>query len=203
MNTCTSAPNSLAVSRGRCALAALLTLTQLALWPATGTAADDATRITEPRKDTRVESPVVLEWKPAGQRMTIEFYQAGALLKKLKDQRSGEAYQIPPGMTEAKIWVEGESLPTDSVWFTATEASRGQLIRPAKNATLESPLRIEWRPKDQLMTVELYQDGRLIEKRANQKSGCRIPVETPGRTEVKIWVEGETKPRDSRWVTVE
>ncbi|UCE04478.1 MAG: hypothetical protein JSW07_12690 [bacterium] len=66
-----------------------------------------------------VENNVEIKWEPSDCIMTVEYYQKNMLQKKLRGIKSGEIINIGranSGETEIKIWREGSSEPTDTIW---------------------------------------------------------------------------------------
>lgn len=82
-----------------------------------------------------------------------------------------------------------------------------KLERPAEGDTLAAgDIVVTWRPIDQAMVVQYYQDERCLHACGSNEAGVRTPatlhIETPGQTEIKLWRPRDSKPADSIWINV-
>ena len=67
----------------------------------------------------QVEKSLKISWSPASCQMNLQFYQNGELLRENKSGDSSgtiDMINIPPGLTEIKLWVPGSSTPADAIW---------------------------------------------------------------------------------------
>ncbi len=171
-----------------------------------GAFAAEKVKITSPTADTEVRSPLRIEWSP-NRLMTVEIRHDDEVepLTKQINQPSGKKYVIAkPGRTEIKIWVEGASEPSDVIWVNVKEKSSAdiQITQPAEDTLVKTDFKLSWQPANKKLTVGFYQNEALLMKIKNVPSGQEFTLGKPGKTEIKVWVEGEAESAESVWVAV-
>lgn len=81
--------------------------------------APGGTRVRNNAAAFKTSSPVELSWDKTECVMAVEYYQGEKLKNKYRQKTSGERINIGipgSGETEIKIWWEGSSQPSDSIW---------------------------------------------------------------------------------------
>lgn len=70
--------------------------------------------------------------------------------------------------------------------------------------------KVSWRPASCKLVLQAYQQGQLVGEQGKQAGVASDAITVrqlidgkTGRTEIKIWIPGASKPADAVWVTVQ
>lgn len=90
-------------------------------------------------------------------------------------------------------------------WLVLTSAGCDGLVTPEKDACVPvGPVQVTWKPAKKPMVLQYYQSATCLRSCGPNPppdwSGAKIAIESPGKTEIKIWEPGAAKPFDSVWV---
>lgn len=80
----------------------------------------------------------------------------------------------------------------------------------AHTGTVALDTKASWRPAACKLVLQAYQQGQLVGERGKQAGVASDTITVrqltdgkTGRTELKVWVPGASKPADAVWVTVQ
>lgn len=112
--------------------------------------------------------------------------------------------QLPLGPLLQKVGLSATRTPDPCFSAKLVSPTGTHNRNDAAAAPVTNTLQIEWDQPSCIMTLEINQQNRMINKTKGVQSKQTIILGRPdsGETEIKLWREGESTSSDSIWVWI-